>query len=230
MGAGTVLQCLREQIAAKLRGELLSGQFAPGEPMREESLAERFGVSRMPIRQVLHELAHEGLLIAKPNCGVSVAPPPTAVVRQALTPVRATLEEFALHTGFGLFTAAHFAAWERVLRKLRIACESGDRGDILDADFTFHELLFHHAGLADLIPVWRPVISRLRVFHEHRNQRIADLDLMVVHQVHVELLAAIQSDNQERAEQALKSHIEDGDFNEKVRRKFHAKLRRAKSS
>ena len=207
----------------------MSGQFTPGEPLREELLAERFGVSRMPIRQVLHELVHEGLLIAKSNCGVSVAPPPTAMVRQALTPVRATLEEFALRTGFGHYTAAHFATWERVLRKLRVACESGDRGEILDADFTFHELLFHHASLADLIPVWRPVISRLRVFHEHQNRRITDLDLMVIHQVHVELLVAIQSDNPERAELALKSHIEDGDFNEKVKRKFYAKLRRSKS-
>ncbi len=50
---------LKRQIADSLRGQILSGQWAEGTRIKEESLAEQFGVSRGPIRDVMLELSKE---------------------------------------------------------------------------------------------------------------------------------------------------------------------------
>ena len=64
------IRSVREQITDRLRDDILSGRLAEGERLQEAKLAERFGVSRGPIREVLAQLTHEGLVEAKPNCGV----------------------------------------------------------------------------------------------------------------------------------------------------------------
>ena len=51
----TPVVSVAEQIAVRLRGELLSGHYRPGEPLREEQVAQRFGVSRHPVGPVDHD-------------------------------------------------------------------------------------------------------------------------------------------------------------------------------
>jgi DNA-binding GntR family transcriptional regulator len=66
---------VRDQIAERLRNEILADTIPSNEPLREVALAERFGTSRGPIRDVLLELTKEGALVYKPNAGVRVCPP-----------------------------------------------------------------------------------------------------------------------------------------------------------
>jgi DNA-binding GntR family transcriptional regulator len=51
-----------ESVYARLRQEILAGELSPGTPLREIAIAERFGVSRTPIREALRRLQHERIL------------------------------------------------------------------------------------------------------------------------------------------------------------------------
>ena len=64
---------LREQIAERIRNDVLCGRLSEGERLNEIKLGEQFGVSRTPIREALQQLMHEGLLEGRPNIGVKVA-------------------------------------------------------------------------------------------------------------------------------------------------------------
>ncbi len=59
-------------ILERLRTDLESGTFAPGTKLSEPKLAERFGVSRTPIREVLMQLAALGLVERHPHKGCRV--------------------------------------------------------------------------------------------------------------------------------------------------------------
>ena len=59
-------------IAETLREEILRGSVAPGQALRQEELAERFGVSRLPVRDALLRLEAQGLVHVYPNRGAFV--------------------------------------------------------------------------------------------------------------------------------------------------------------
>ncbi|MDX1658527.1 MAG: GntR family transcriptional regulator [Nitriliruptorales bacterium] len=63
-----------EEIYRTLRQRICLLDLEPGERLPEVALAEEFGVSRTPIRQVLDRLKHERLVIQQPGLGATVAP------------------------------------------------------------------------------------------------------------------------------------------------------------
>ncbi len=66
-------QALYEALADDLRRRILQPEFAAGRELEEAALVAHYGVSRTPLREALRLLCHEGLLVARPRCGVAVA-------------------------------------------------------------------------------------------------------------------------------------------------------------
>lgn len=218
------LQTVAEQVAGLLRSELLAGVFPPGECLREEALAERFGVSRHPVRQVLRQLEQEGLLVAKRHCGMRVAGPPGDHVRPLLTPLRAQIECYALGLALPTLQAGNFASFEPILAGLKFACEQQDPAAILDRDFEFHRHILEVADLHDVIPVWLSIITRMRAFHAEANKSVTDP--LGIHYVHAALVEAFQAGPVDRARQALHEHLFNGPFNANAFRRFRARAGR----
>src|SRR5438874_13166497 len=65
-------QALWESIVAALRRAIILGELQPGLHLEEPALAEKFGVSRIPVREALTRLAHEGLVRLEPRRGAFV--------------------------------------------------------------------------------------------------------------------------------------------------------------
>lgn len=63
---------LRQQIYEALKNEILSGALTPGQVISEEALAERYGTSRTPVREVLTTLRRDGLMQYYPHRGYHV--------------------------------------------------------------------------------------------------------------------------------------------------------------
>ena len=63
---------LRRQVLKLLRDAILAFEYEQGDRLVERELCERFGVSRMVIREVIRELEAEGLVEAVPNRGPAV--------------------------------------------------------------------------------------------------------------------------------------------------------------
>lgn len=68
------LRTLPEQIAERIYGAIVGGRHQPGERIREEELAQRFGVSRGPIREALRILERDSVVRVVPNRGAHVTP------------------------------------------------------------------------------------------------------------------------------------------------------------
>jgi DNA-binding GntR family transcriptional regulator len=200
------IQSVREQITDRLRDDILSGRLAEGERLNEAKLAERFGVSRGPIREVLAQLTHEGLLEAKPNCGVRVAPSDSEAVRELVVPIRRVIETFALKHFFQDIQERDFVAWEGILYHLKSACERKDQAAIIQYDLSFHRSLLLRAGVPALLTIWRTIVARIRRYFRHTTARYAE-NFLEIYEEHRRLVEVFRSGDREAALKALEEHI-----------------------
>lgn len=207
---------VQDQIAAQLRADVQQGVYAPGAPLREEQLAARFGVSRSPIRQVLQQLAFEGLLHYRPNYGVVVASPPSDEVRAALYECRARLETIALRQCFPQLDADDFRRWESILDEMYETCRRNDHAAADHQDALFHRLIVDKASAAGSLGVYHAIAAATRDYSVDRNRRYDDL--CELYAVHAALYATIRAGEVDVACEAVEQHILRRAFNVDVRR------------
>ena len=198
--AKNLVRSVREQIADTLRSEVLSGVWSNDAPMRESMLAERFGVSRGPIRDALLQLSQEGVLVYRSNKGVRVNTPPSEGERQLLQSMRREMEAFCLKRCIGELTETDDKKLEGILGDLSRACERGDLSAIADNDLALHRYLVRRAS-PELEAVWLSITSRLLMDYS----RIDRFDEIVAE--HNAIVEAVRKRNYKAAQKALNANI-----------------------
>jgi GntR family transcriptional regulator of vanillate catabolism len=199
----------------RLREQILSGEFAPGERMSELPLVERLGVSRTPLRLALAELEHEGLLRGLVGGGYAVREFTQADIRDAIE-LRGVLEG----------TAARFAVERRVTRRdLRALGTINDgieelvhRADYdsferyVDLNERFHARLVKIArspmlerALAGLVSLPFAGPSAAFVLSEAELPESREI-LVIAHRHHVGLIESIERREGARAESLAREH------------------------
>ncbi len=193
-------------IADQLRMEIITGRIEEGAALREVSLAERFEVSRAPIREALKQLAHEGMVESKPNCGMRVAPSSSKSMQELVIPLRQTVETFALRSIFDDLKNDDFAEWEALLTEMKAACENQDFLQLTELDIKFHQSIVARSPEQGLMTIWLTLVSRLRRHFLEGFQK--PNDPMKVYYEHLAIVSMFRSGKLEPSIQALISNID----------------------
>ncbi|MEU0070202.1 GntR family transcriptional regulator [Streptomyces sp. NPDC006332] len=194
------LGAVRERVLATLRQEIIAGRLRPGDRLVERELAERFGVSRVPVREAVRALVAEGF--------VHFETPRRTVVRR-LTPndvkelfeLREALEVYAAQLAATRATPEDLVEVEALLDVAAAATEAGDAEAITDINSRLHDRITAMAGNTLLIEALEPVAGRLR-WMTRRNEEWPQL--LVEHR---ELYEAIASGDPERARAHALTHV-----------------------
>ncbi|HYO43600.1 MAG TPA: GntR family transcriptional regulator, partial [Candidatus Limnocylindrales bacterium] len=99
---------LWESIADQLRDEILDGRLGAGSRLLETELADRFGVSRGPVRDALNELARQGLAEDLPRRGTFVSSLSEHDLEEVYV-LRRAIEEAAVRLAIGKASDADMA-------------------------------------------------------------------------------------------------------------------------
>ena len=161
-----------EQVTGRLREAIISGALQPGERLNQEALAERLGVSRMPVREALRRLQAEGLVTLQPYRGAIVAGLSTRELRE-IYEIRMALEVLAMKIGFEEAGGLDVDQMEAVLRQLD---KPVDEDAWLALNTDFHNLLYRGADrplLLENIGVLRNKSDRfLRLFAAKQGRTV----------------------------------------------------------
>lgn len=76
------IKSLREVAFDAIRNAIIQGRLKPGQRLSETELAEKTGLSRTPIREALHKLELEGLVVTRPRRGTVVKELPLEEIQE----------------------------------------------------------------------------------------------------------------------------------------------------
>jgi DNA-binding GntR family transcriptional regulator len=193
---------LAEQVAARLREAVLSGQLPAGERLSQERLAEQYGVSRVPIRDALRHLQAEGLIESHPRLGTTVAQLSAADLDE-LYDMRLALEPALARLATANLRRADIAAMRRQLDAMTSAPALS--AEWFSAHDEFHNVLNARAGRDRMFAL----VERLRAQTERylRMYRSA-IDRADEHGAEHELIsAAAESGDPERVAATVHEHL-----------------------
>lgn len=137
----------RSIIEESLREAILDGRLPCGTALRQQELADLFGVSRMPVREALRQLEAQSLLNVVQHKGAVVAPLITnnAVETYAL---RSVLEAFALRLSIPLLDDSDLALAAQYIEQLETETDHAEIGKL---NRLFHMSLYHKAPNSKLL-------------------------------------------------------------------------------
>lgn len=187
-----------QMVYAVLREAIMSGAFAPGEWLRQESLATAIGVSRIPVRTALLQLESEGLVNFHPHRGARVRTLQPEQISEIYR-LRVLLESYALRLSMSRMRPERLEVLEDLARQLD---EQPEGGEFLDVRVRFYRTLYdaeNNPLLVELIEELRSNVGRyllsFRLAHHHQG-------------THVTLVERVAAGDLVGAEAWLYSHLE----------------------
>lgn len=188
-------------LVSQLREAIISGELVAGSAIRQDMLAEKYEVSRMPVRQALDVLAAEGWVVQRPHKGAVVADLNADDVIE-LFEVRTSLEKLAIARSFPNLTEEQIedieVAWN--------AYQEGD-GDSLVLHQQFHLALYAAAG-PRLIRLLMQQLDAAQRYLRFESSEIQNSDADQAE--HIALIEAAKARDVAKGIEIIEAHVSEG--------------------
>jgi DNA-binding GntR family transcriptional regulator len=195
---------LLDEVAARIRARIFSGDLLDGQRIVERDLALEMGTSRGPIRDALRVLEGEGLVTTAPRRGTYVASLTTADALEILA-IREALEPVALGFLLDQNQTAHFELLRAVVDRLDGAARAKDWNAAILLDLEFHGLIFELCGQRRILRIWDSLKKPMLQLFGKLSHYYADIaEVPMRHRV---LLESIRSGDRTRALAHSSEHV-----------------------
>jgi DNA-binding GntR family transcriptional regulator len=154
-------QLMREEVYLAIRRWIVDGVLVPGEKVRDVELADRLGVSRMPVREALNRLADDGFVETAANRWTRVTPIVPEDARR-IYPIVWSLEPLAITLAGPNLGDAEIEAMIRCNNRLRAALQASEPVEASRADADFHQVYIDATRNLELVRILSGLKVKLR--------------------------------------------------------------------
>ena len=191
------------RIAEAVRRAILSGGYRPGERIVQEELSEKYGGSRIPVREALRQLESEGLVRLVANTGAWVQSLTMAQCSEVYQ-TRERLEPLLLRHSAEYLTDDVIQTLQGLATQMENAA---DLEEFLELDRQFHFATYRAEGTY----VLRELVTRLwnttQPYRRAYTGLVDDEHMRIFHDDHHMLVSALRDGDLELAEQVVAIHI-----------------------
>jgi len=189
-----------------IRIDILSLALAPGDLLDETTLAERFDLSRSPVREALIRLAGEGLVVTLPNRSTIVAPIEIASFPKYVEALDIA-QRMNARLAAELRTEADLKAITRRQREFIAAIKSKDHLLMSEGNKNFHMAIAEAGRNPYLAGFYERLLDQgRRMLHLHFQFLERSQDGYLLTDEHDEMIAAIKAKDVERADALAHAH------------------------
>ena len=191
---------LRDNVYENLRSDILTCRLAPGDDMREQELAERYAVSRQPVREALLRLEREHLVTVQPRQGYRV------------NPISLTDARDLLRFRLALEPACVAEAIENAPQDVLTALDNyrrfaGNHEDFIAYNRAFHSALAHASGNRRMAAALCDLIGQADRLVRVSVANVKGHDPAQLVGEHIALIEAMQRRDARSAARIIKAHI-----------------------
>ncbi|MET4385036.1 DNA-binding GntR family transcriptional regulator [Bradyrhizobium sp. F1.4.3] len=194
----------RDRAYTLLRDLVISGEFAPDEPLSERSLSSRLALGRTPVREALRALAKDGLLIIHPMRG-------TFVRQMSFDDLREIHELRLALEGMAAYLAATHGPTEPLrhcaeeLRRIQLQ-PTLDIEEAQHVGWAFHDDMFRATGNDRLAQAYDNLRAQSGLALQKIRQYSVDRTRQAVTE-HLDIYAAIEAGDADAAQQRMWRHL-----------------------
>ena len=193
-----------DELSRALSDEILLGRIAPGTHLNEAKLAERFSVSRTPVREALRQIVASGLVERRPHLGVYVTALPACKLAEMFE-LAADLEGLCARYAAVRMSAEEKKEIQQLHEESGKFVEQDDPDSYDEMNLSFHGKIFtgcHNTYLAETA-----FVARSRILPYRRAQFRLQKRMTLSHSEHGAILEAIVAEESQRAELLMRKHV-----------------------
>jgi len=198
-----IAQPLYHQVYRELKKLILSGEILPGEKINASQLAKKYNISRTPLREAIHQLVSEGIIIQEPGVLTVVQLNKEDFVE--LYECRKVLEKEVMKLVIGIFTDKDLEEIEYVLKEAELALEEDNTLKVLELFTQFHELLIQPCPNKRLLQFLNQVRSFLLIYRANITRNSDNNN--DIHKEHLALFEAVQTKKVSNVNSVIEKHI-----------------------
>lgn len=201
---GTDKTSLKKRAYESLKNWIIYTELKPGTPLNERELADKLGISRTPLREVLQRLSYQKLIIIHPRKGIFVAPIEYEMIR-SIFEVRVPLERTAVALCAQRARDEDIRDLRQIIEQSYQASAMGDYEHLIKLDQRFHERI----GETSRNPILKEMIEDLHnvclrfwyLYQDSARDSYPQVDALD------KIVTAIQHRNPRMAASCLSDHI-----------------------
>lgn len=196
---------LADYVVRIIREKTASGEFRPGDHLRETDLAAALGVSRGPVREALAILEADGQVEIRRHRGAFISILTQRDVDEVHS-LRAAIEALAAERAATRITGAHLAEMDRLLAEMKVISGSVAPQAAVFLDLAFHDVIYAAADHARLSRVWTSIRAQVSFFLHTRNLNFPDFPTVGFPEHH-ELRTVLSQGDPTAARSAVEKHM-----------------------
>lgn len=198
------IKSLRQMVVESLREAIVTGQFKPGDSLKERELSKTMGVSTTPIKEAFRILEHEGLIQTIPRKGAFVSELADTSIHE-IQMLRAAVEGVCARLVAVKATEEQLDALEAQIELMEELLNSDQTEQLVEENTNFHTMIRETANSPLLARVLLNVASFDKAF---RKRALKDVrEVKEGYAEHREIFEAIKSRDAELSEKLIKQHI-----------------------
>jgi DNA-binding GntR family transcriptional regulator len=201
---------LWERVVVALRRAIVTGELAPESHLKEPILAQRFGVSRLPIREAIAQLDREGLVRLEPRRGAFVI----GISDQYISDIyetRAMLEMAAVRRAAVGIDGEALRELNALVDQMDVAVAIADSQMLAGSDMSFHRKIVALSGNRALVNAWEPVAPLVEAILGISDATCSSADLPEAVEGHRRIIRALERRDVAEAERLINVHLQGGE-------------------